>query len=354
MRQLSFPRSSAVRLLFLAGFLAGCDGCEEEASAEGALGSGTGSVANAPDPTKRLRTPDGYEVIEATDTMRRQREALEEQRRLDRERWVLTPTTPDPEAGDYTLEEAVTGLPTDGGLVAEIDTTLGTIFCDLFADKVPRTVANFIGLARGARPWWDPRRGEWRRGEPYYDGTIFHRVLPGYLIQGGDLYGDGTGNPGYSIPDEPHPEMTHDRAGLLCMASSDVNENGAQFFITDGATPDLDADTRYTIFGRCRDVEIVERIARVPQTDGNRPMTDVEIERLRVRRVAGGAANAVRTPPRLPDGVTPEEFHRGASPGPGELWDPAARRRREMGEEPDPLDPRTFRPQGGERQRVTE
>ncbi|MCB9603829.1 MAG: peptidylprolyl isomerase [Sandaracinus sp.] len=353
MRQIPRPHraASALALLFLAGCGGGCN--EDEAAEANVVSAAGGTVANAADPTQRLRTPDGYEVIQATDTMRRQHEAQAERRRQERERWVLTPTTPDPENGEFTLEEAVVGLPTDGSLVAEIDTTLGTIFCDLFADKVPNTVANFTGLARGTRAWWDPRRGEWRRAEPYYDGTLFHRVIPGYLIQGGDLYADGSGNPGYSIPDEPHPEMTHDRAGLLCMASSAENENGAQFFITDGATPDLDADTRYTIFGRCRDLEIVERIARVPQTDGNRPMTDVEIERLRVRRVAGGAANAVRTPPQLPDGVTPEEFYRHASPGPGELWDPAARRRREEQGE-DPLDPRTFRPPGGERQRLEE
>lgn len=343
--------STASAMVFFC--LAGCGGCEEDTAEEpNVISAANGTVANAPDPTKRLRTPDGYEVIEASDAMRRQHQARAEQQGRDRERWVLTPTTPDPENGDFTLEEAVVGLPTDGSLVAEIDTTLGTIFCDLFADKVPRTVANFIGLARGVRPWWDPRRGEWRRAEPYYDGTLFHRVIPGYLVQGGDIFGDGTGSPGYSIPDEPHPEMTHDRAGLLCMASSDTNENGAQFFITDGATPDLDADSRFTIFGRCRDVQIVERLARVPQTEGNRPMTDVVIERLRVRRVAGGAANAVRSPPQLPDGVSPEEFYRHASPGPGELWDPAARRRRDQGE--DPLDPRTFRPEGGERERTTE
>ena len=158
------------------------------------------------------------------------------------------------------------------------------------------------------------------------------------------------GTVGYTIPNEPHAELAHDREGLLCMATEGEDGNGAQFFITDGATPDLDEDDRFTIFGRCRNTDIVERIARVPQEgEENRPRTDVMIERVRVRRVRGGAANAVRTPPQLPEGMTPEDLVRSASPGPNENAIPG---RPERHEGASPFDPRTFRRPGEERQRV--
>ncbi|HJL25465.1 MAG TPA: peptidylprolyl isomerase, partial [Polyangiaceae bacterium LLY-WYZ-15_(1-7)] len=272
-------------LLFLALALGGCGGCEEDAAAsEEGNGEGfaqRGSVGNAEKILARPRTPDGYEIIEAP--RRPAREEREEHQNLVRE-----PTSPDPHGGSFSLDEAVEGLGTDGTLVAELNTTLGTIFCDLYAEKVPNTVANFIGLARGKRRWWDARAAEWRR-RPAYDGTTFHRVIPDYLIQGGDYLGDGSGTVGYTIPNEPHAELAHDREGLLCMATEGEDGNGAQFFITDGATPDLDEDDRFTIFGRCRNTDIVERIARVPQEgEENRPRTDVMIERVRVRRVRGG------------------------------------------------------------------
>lgn len=333
--------------------LGACGGCEEESTEDD---SPRGSVANAPgaNPDEaRPTTPDGYEIILGPRDQERRRQAEAEQRERENANLVRTPTVPDPANGEFDMEEAVVGLGTDGVLVAEISTTLGTIFCDLFPQHAPRTVANFIGLANGRRPWWDPRRGEWRTNEPYYDSTIFHRVIPEYLIQGGDVLQDGSGTPGYTIPDEPHPEMTHDRAGLLCMASTDVNENGAQFFITDGPAPDLAGDSRYSIFGRCKNLDIIERIARVPQDETSRPRTPVVLERVRVRRVPGGSANAVRSPPQLPEGVTPEEFFRHASPGPGQLW-PNRPGSEGSGMGEDPLDPRTFRPPGGDRVRVEE
>ncbi|MEO0325699.1 MAG: peptidylprolyl isomerase, partial [Myxococcota bacterium] len=172
--------------------------------------------------------------------------------------------------------------------------------------------------ARGKRPWWDARHGQWRTA-PAYNRTTFHRVIPDYLVQGGDYLGDGTGTIGVTIPDEPHPRLTHDRAGLLCMASMEVDENGAQWFITDGAAPELDDDTRYTIFGRCQQEDIVRRIARVPQGEGNRPLTDVLLANVRIRRVRGGADAARPTPPQAPEGYDPERL-REASPGPSELY----------------------------------
>lgn len=237
----------------------------------------------------------------------------------DSERLVRTPNVPDPEQGDFTLEEAVVGLPIDGTLVAEIGTEFGTLLCDLHADRAPRTVANFIGLARGLRPWWDARAGEWVR-RPYYRGLTFHRVIPEYLIQTGDYLGDGSGTVGYGIPDEPHDSLSHDRAGQLCMANHDGPDSaGAQFFITDGPAPQLDADGGSTIFGQCQPLDVISQIARVPQdpAEGNRPLTPITIRRVLIQRVEGGAAQARPTRPQLPPGE-PEQ-PAAASRGPSEL-----------------------------------
>ncbi len=237
---------------------------------------------------------------------------------------VEEPNTPDPRGGHFTLQQAVKGLGNDGTLVAEIRTDLGTFECDLYADKTPNTVANFIGLARGMRQWWDERAGEWVQ-QPAYDGTIFHRVIPGYMIQGGDYLGDGSGAVGYTIPDELRPDLLHDKAGQLCMANRGPNTNGAQFFITDGPAPQLDQMHTYTIFGECRPNDLVARIARVPQSGApdNRPLTPVRITKVIIRRVHGGAANAHELPPRLPPGVHPgQPLDHGASPGPSQLAQP--------------------------------
>ncbi|HJL18897.1 MAG TPA: peptidylprolyl isomerase [Sandaracinaceae bacterium LLY-WYZ-13_1] len=236
----------------------------------------------------------------------------------DEEHLIREPNTPDPEEGEFTLEEAVVGLPIDGSLVVEIGTEMGTLLCDLYADRAPNTVANFVGLARGRRPWWDARAGEWRT-EPYYQGLTFHRVIPDFLIQGGDYLGDGTGTVGYTIDDEPHDTLAHDRAGQLAMANHEGPDSaGAQFFITDGPAPQLDGQG-YTIFGQCRPTHVVSQIARVPQDpgEGNRPLTPVHIQRLMVRRVEGGAEAAEPTRPQLPEGEP--ERPTGASPGPAEL-----------------------------------
>ncbi len=194
------------------------------------------------------------------------------------------PTSPDPLSGEFTMAQAVEGLPEgDEPLTAVIRTDLGRITCKLLADKAPRTVANFVGLARAKRPFWDARRGEWTK-RAGYDGTKFHRVIPGFMIQGGDPLGDGSGDPGYTIPDEVWDGARHNRAGLLCMANRGPNTNGMQFFITDAAAAHL--DDSYTIFGECAPTEMASRIARVPQTGrpDNRPLTDVVIETVRIYR----------------------------------------------------------------------
>ncbi|MCS6857143.1 MAG: peptidylprolyl isomerase [Sandaracinaceae bacterium] len=243
--------------------------------------------------------------------------SAEDKPAYDPTKLVRKPVTPDPEEGDFTLDEAVQGLPTDGQLVAEIWTDFGTIFCDLYADRTPRTVANFIGLARGIRPWWDARAGQWVK-RPYYNGLTFHRVIPGYIIQGGDYLGDGTGDVGYTIPYEPHDTLRHDRAGMLALATvNGPDTGGPQFYITDGPAPQLDGTA--TIFGRCIPEHLIAQIARLPQTGSpdNRPLTPFRMHRVLIRRVQGGAAAARQTPPKTPPGEP--EKPRGASKDPSEL-----------------------------------
>jgi peptidyl-prolyl cis-trans isomerase A (cyclophilin A) len=198
---------------------------------------------------------------------------------------VRRPSSPDPTGGTFPLDEALAGLSGQGPLRAEIRTSMGTLECELYDESAPMTVANFVGLARGVRPWWDAREAEWVKA-PYFDGTGFHRVIPDFMIQGGDHLGDGSGDVGYTFDDELDPSLKHDRAGQLCMANKGPNTNAAQFFITDGAAPHLDRMNSYTIFGQCSPTETVARIARVPQSGPphNRPREPVDIERVRILR----------------------------------------------------------------------
>jgi peptidyl-prolyl cis-trans isomerase A (cyclophilin A) len=168
---------------------------------------------------------------------------------------------PDPLDGKFTIADATKDLPGKGPIVAKIETSKGTLQCKLLDDKAPNTVANFIGLATGKRAWKDSRSNEWVN-KPAYDGTTFHRIIKGFMIQGGDPLGNGRGEPGYVIKDEIWTGAKHDRAGLLCMANRGHDTNGAQFFITDDAAAHLDGN--YTIFGECAPVETVHDIANVP------------------------------------------------------------------------------------------
>ncbi len=187
----------------------------------------------------------------------------------------------DPLDGNFTLADATEGLAGSGPLTATIVTSLGTMQCRLFDDKAPVTVANFVGLARGKRPFKSPLDGTWMK-KPFYDGTTFHRVIKGFMIQGGDPRGNGTGEPGYVIKDEVWAGATHDRPGLLCMANRGPNTNGAQFFITDAATRQLDSG--YTIFGECSPVTVVRAIASVPKNESDKPLSPVTIERIDISR----------------------------------------------------------------------
>jgi peptidyl-prolyl cis-trans isomerase A (cyclophilin A) len=190
------------------------------------------------------------------------------------------PVSPDdPAGGKFTLEDATKGIPGPGQLSASIDTDMGKLECKLFDEKAPITVANFIGLARGIRPWKDAD-GKWVK-KAAYDGTTFHRIIKGFMIQGGDALGNGTGEPGYVIPDEIWDGAHHDRAGLICMANRGPNTNGAQFFITDAAAAHLDRS--YTIFGECAPVDLVHKLAAV-EVMGERPKTPPKITSVKIHR----------------------------------------------------------------------
>jgi peptidyl-prolyl cis-trans isomerase A (cyclophilin A) len=181
----------------------------------------------------------------------------------------------DPRKGVFPLEEAVAGLEGEGSLWVRLATARGDIECKLFEDQAPNTVANFVGLARGLRPFKDPESGEWKTG-PYYDGTVFHRVIPGFMIQGGDPLGTGLGNAGYVLPEEIRPGLAHDRAGVLSMANRGPGTGSSQFFITLGPTPHLDG--KHTIFGQCSPagVAVADDIALTPRDQEDRP-TDPEV-----------------------------------------------------------------------------
>ena len=162
---------------------------------------------------------------------------------------------------------------------ATLRTDLGVLRCELFQDRAPRTVENFVGLATGEKAWLDPKSGLWLN-EPAYDGTTFHRTIAEFMIQGGDRGGTGKGEPGYVFDDEIWPGAKHDRAGLLCMANRGKNTNGAQFFITDAPANHLDGS--YTIFGECAPLGVVHEIAHVRTGPGDRPLTPVVIQRVTI------------------------------------------------------------------------
>ena len=160
---------------------------------------------------------------------------------------------------------------------ATLHTTLGDIKIELFPNQAPKTVANFVELATGAREWTDPRNGETTTAK-LYDGTIFHRVIDGFMIQGGDPLGRGTGGPGYRFADEFHPELQFDRPYLLAMANSGPGTNGSQFFIT--VVPTEWLNRKHSIFGEVTDAasrEVVDKIASTKTDAGDRPTTPVKI-----------------------------------------------------------------------------
>ena len=165
---------------------------------------------------------------------------------------------------------------------AEFVTTEGNFTIQLYDAEAPNTVANFVGLAEGTKEWTDPRTNK-KTTAPYYDGIVFHRVIDGFMIQGGDPLGQGIGGPGYNFPDEFHPSLRHNKAGILSMANRGPNTNGGQFFITLGPTPHL--DDRHSVFGEVvSGMDVVEKIGSAPTGDRDRPKKDIVIQTVKITR----------------------------------------------------------------------
>ncbi|CCC41404.1 peptidylprolyl isomerase [Haloquadratum walsbyi] len=163
-----------------------------------------------------------------------------------------------------------------------LETTRGDITLELFEQRAPQTVENFLGLATGEKEWSDPDTGE-TRTDSLYEGTIFHRIIPEFMIQGGDPEGTGRGGPGYTFDDEFHEDLNHDGAGILSMANRGPNTNGSQFFITLDSQPHLNG--KHAVFGHVVEgMDTIEDIASVPTDRDDKPMQDIEIEALNIER----------------------------------------------------------------------
>jgi peptidyl-prolyl cis-trans isomerase A (cyclophilin A) len=182
---------------------------------------------------------------------------------------------------DWTVAE---GALMEPGTYAKFDTTEGSFTIRLFDKEAPNTVANFVGLAEGTKEWRHPGTGE-KKKAPYYDGIIFHRVIEGFMIQGGDPLGQGTGGPGYNFADEFHPSLRHNKAGILSMANAGPGTNGSQFFITLGPTPHL--DNRHSVFGEVvSGLDVVKKIGSVPTGRQDRPIKPVVMNKVTIERVS--------------------------------------------------------------------
>jgi peptidyl-prolyl cis-trans isomerase A (cyclophilin A) len=174
-------------------------------------------------------------------------------------------------------------VPGKGQLYARLATSMGNIVVRLEEQKASKTVRNFVGLAVGTQEWIDPRTRQPKTGAPYYDGTIFHRVIPEFMIQAGDPLGQGTGGPGYRFEDEFHPDLRHSGPGVLSMANAGPATNGSQFFITERATAHL--DNKHSVFGTViAGIDVVKNIARVPKDARDKPVKDVVLQKVEVFR----------------------------------------------------------------------
>ena len=169
-------------------------------------------------------------------------------------------------------------------IFATLNTSLGKIVIQLYPEQAPETVANFVDLAEGNRTWIDPRTGQ-KSDQPLYNGTIFHRVIDQFMIQGGDPLGTGTGGPGYQFNDEFHPDLKFNRPYLLAMANAGPGTNGSQFFITLNVANTQHLTGRHTIFGKVIEgTDVVDRIGKVPTGPGARPKEDVVLQSVTIER----------------------------------------------------------------------
>lgn len=193
-----------------------------------------------------------------------------------------------------------------GEPTAVFETTVGTLRCQLFEKETPITVKNFIDLATGAKDWTNPVSHATKHNTPLYDGTIFHRVIPDFMIQGGDPAGNGSGDPGYKVQDEIVSGLMFDRPGRLAMANSGPNTNGSQFFITEVATPHLNG--HYSLFGQCDDatVALVKQIARMARDPSNdKPFRPVKIIHVKIERGVPDSAKSTTPAPAAPKAAAP-------------------------------------------------
>ncbi len=215
------------------------------------------------------------------------------------------PPAPAPDLPDAPTP-AVKPAPIPTGPTVVIDTSMGRLTCKTFDKQAPNAVANFIGLAEGTKDWTATSGGPKQHGKRLYDGLTFHRVIPGFMIQGGDPAGDGSGDPGYYFADEIDPALTFSVPGRLAMANSGPNTNGSQFFITEVPEPDLDG--HYTIFGQCdaHSVLLVASIARVQRDANDKPLSSVTINRVTI----------VRDGQPMPPDPNPPAAPAPAAPGP--------------------------------------
>ncbi|MBP9113487.1 MAG: peptidylprolyl isomerase [Polyangiaceae bacterium] len=174
-------------------------------------------------------------------------------------------------------------VPGTGNLYARFVTTLGTLVIELEEKRAPKTVKNFVGLATGTQPFADQKTEQIIEGKPYFDGTIFHRCIKNFMVQGGDPTGTGRGGPGYRWEDEFHPELRHTGPGILSMANAGPNTNGSQFFITERATPHLDG--KHAVFGRVvAGIDLIAKMSAQPMGAGDRPTTAIVLQRVEILR----------------------------------------------------------------------
>jgi peptidyl-prolyl cis-trans isomerase A (cyclophilin A) len=216
---------------------------------------------------------------------------------------TTTPSQELPDAPSTTSQVKPPPVPT--GPTAVIDTTMGRLTCKLYDKEAPMTVANFMDLAEGTKDWTDPKTLKKVRHQPFYTGTTFHRVIPGFMIQGGDRAGDGTGDPGYYFQDEIDPSLEFDVPGRLAMANAGPGPggggtNGSQFFITEDAVPELNG--KHTIFGQCdaHSVLIATSIAHVERDSHDKPLTPVVIDRVTIVREGQPVPPLPAAPPAQP------------------------------------------------------
>lgn len=213
-------------------------------------------------------------------------------------------TPPSQELPDAPAANVPVNVAPNGPTVV-MDTSMGRISCQFYQKQAPQAVANFIALATGTKDWTDPSTKKVQHHKPLYDGTIFHRVIPEFMIQGGDPTGTGYGDPGYAFDDEIDPNLTFDRPGRLAMANSGPNTNGSQFFITEQAYETLNG--HYTLFGQCDDasVDVVKAIARVPRNSDDKPLTPVVLEKVMIVPEGQAVPPSPRPPASAPESSEP-------------------------------------------------